>query len=126
MMTGEDGDFTMVVANFATAQFAPGTLATILIMIFESEYGLEVDRKGLEFDITGLIDAELKGMPGEGWGFTGTYDGKEVEGELIGFQRDTQNTFLTLAFITTDGEGTWQNKGKAIFQSILETLNFTK
>lgn len=126
MITSEDGDFVMVVANLPSTQFAPSTLATIIAMIFESSYGLKIDRKGLEFATTRIFDVTLKGMEGKGWGFTGTLNGKPVEGEVIGFSRDSQNTFVTIGLIATSESTSWQDQGLEIFTDIMNTLTLTK
>ena len=125
-ITDEDDNFNMVYANIPKQGFSSSTMMTLILMVYESKSGLVVDKSGLKYATTGILDVNLGDFLGTGFGFTGKFEGKPVAGKIIALDINEEIVLVTIGHMFESTAENWNDTGDQIFMDILESSDFSR
>lgn len=78
------------------------------------------------YEKSAVYAVTVSGVKGDGYDLSGTYFGAPFEGQAVIVPRKGGGFFFGMGLALGQGEqGRWQKEGKAVFQSILQTVQFT-
>lgn len=78
------------------------------------------------YEKSAVYTVTVAGVKGNGYDLSGTYFGAPFEGQAVIVPRKSGGFFFGMGLALGQGEeGRWQKEGKAVFQAMLQTVQFT-